>query len=111
MLSIAADRPIDMILEDHVFSTSLGGLDFNFPTIMYLPNCKGLLCELDTADDHLSAAAPPVPTVTLVLKGGRPLASVPEYPALLDSSDEQTDPDTLLEQEDKAVQTFLLSSS
>ena len=75
-----------------MFSTSVSGLDFDFPMIMLLPDCEGLLCKLDVLDDQPAAAAPPLSTVTLVSKGGRPLATIPEYPVLPDLSDDQTDP-------------------
>ena len=62
--------------------------------------------------DKLGAvAAPQLPTVTLVSKGGRPLAAVPEYPDLPDLSDEQTNPDTLLKMENKEVQVNMPVSS
>ncbi len=51
------------------------------------------------------------PSVTLLSRGGRPLMSVPEYPDLPNSSDEQTDPDTLLETKDRGIQVVIPTSS
>ncbi len=89
-------------------------MDFNFLTVVLLLSCEALLCELDTLEGELEAAAaplPPRPTVTLVSKGGRPLAAVLECANLLDSSDEQTDPDILLKMENKEVQVNIPVSS
>ncbi len=104
LLSLASDHPINVIMDDRVFSTSINGVDFDCLTVVLLPLCKASLCELDAPEDeHGAAVAPLPPTVTLVSKGRRPLAAVLEYPDLPDSSDEQTNPDTLLETENKEV--------
>ncbi len=111
LLSLASDRPFNVVMEDRVFSTGMEGVDFDFPTIILLPSCEAILCELDTPDEAPMAAAPPPPSVTLLSWGGRPLMSVPEYPDLLNFSDEQTDPDTLLETEDRGIQVVMPTSS
>ena len=95
-----------------VFLTSIGGVDFDCLTVLLLPSSEAYLCELDTSEDELGvAAAPPPLTVSLVSQGGRLLAAVLEYPDLPDSLDENTDPDILLESENKEVQVNMPSSS
>ena len=94
-----------------MFLTGKEGVDFDFPTIVLLLSCEAILCELDAPDEAPMAAALPPPSVTLLSQGGRPLMSVPEYPNLPNSSDEQTDPDTLLETEDRGIQVVMPTSS
>ncbi len=97
LLSLASDYPINVVMDDRVFLTGISGVDFDYLTVVLLPSCEAFLCELDTSEDELGAAAAPLPlTVTLASQGGRPLAVVPEYPYMPDLSDEHTDPDTLL---------------
>ncbi len=81
-----------------MFLTGIGGVDFDCLTLVLLPSCEAYLCELDTLDDeHGAAAAPLLLTVTLVSWGGRPLTAVLEYLDLPNLSDENTDPNTLLD--------------
>ena len=112
LLSLASDHPINIVMEDRMFLTGIGGVDFECLTMLLLPSCEAYLCELDTQEDELRAkVAPPLPTVTLVSWGGRPLTAVPKYPDLPDSSDDSTDPDTLLEEDTKRVQVTMPTSS
>ena len=112
LLSLASDHPINVVMDDRVFSTGISGVDFDCPTVVLLPSCEAFLCELDTSEDELGAAAAPLPpTIALVSWGGRPLAAVPEYPDLPDSLDEHTDPDKLLEIENKEVHINMPVSS
>ena len=71
LVSLASGRPINVVMEDHVFSTSMSGLDFDFPMIMLLPDCEGLLCKLDVLDDQPAATVPPLASVNLI-KGSLP---------------------------------------
>ncbi len=112
LLSLASDCPINVVMDDRVFLTGISRVDFDCPTVVLLPSCEAYLCELDTLEDEFGAAAalPPL-TVALVSWGGRQLAAVPEYPDLPDLSDENTNPNMLLEMENKEVQVNIPISS
>ena len=70
LLSLTSDRPFNVVMEDRVFSSGTDGVDFDFPTIVLLPLCEGILCELDAPDEAPMAAALPWPSVTLLSQGG-----------------------------------------
>ena len=112
LLSLASDHPINVVIDDRVFLTSIGGVDFDCPTVVLPPSSEAYLCELDTSEDELGVAvAPPPLTVALVSRSRRPLAAVLEYPDLPNSLDENTDTDILLESENKEVQVNMPFSS
>ncbi len=96
-------------MDDRVFLTGISGVDFDCLTVVLLPLCQAYLCELDTLEDELGAAVAPLPlTVTLVSRGGRPLAAVLEYPDLPDLSDEHMDPICCLKQRTKRYRSICL---
>ncbi len=84
-------------MEDSVWSTAREGPDFDNPSFLLVSYEHGMFCQIEEDDDQQAAVVPvPPSTVPPLKKGGRPLASIPEYPDRPDSEKEDTDPDTLL---------------
>ncbi len=108
LIFMAMNKPINVVMEDAVWSTASEGVDILYLTIALVSTGDGIFCEQDDSEAELEAAALPQPCSQP--KGGCLLVSVLEYPQLLDSDNDQTDPKTLMDQ-DVLAESVLPTSS
>ncbi len=109
--SVAMNIPINVVMDDAVWSTALDGVELAFPTILLSSYDAGFMCvaDQDSTDNpsqdtaaatdlsHLGAAAPTSSGGVKCL--GRPLTAIPEYPNYPDSDRTDTNPDDLFTEE------------
>ncbi len=108
LTSISMDTLFNVVMDDCVYSTSHDRIDFSHPIFLLASYSEFIPCEEVPDDENpvegAAAAVPDQPALPppLCKSGGQPLTKASEYPQYRDSSDSDTDPDTLLDAQPSA---------